>query len=181
MGEKELKKFNIDIENSVLGASMENKDIFLKMLDKGITKEDFYNTNNQKLFDSILRTYQSKSSTDVSLVCEIAAENKLMPSYITGVFQSSIVIGDIDALINELLELRANRELLNIAQDIQTGKLKDEEDIKKRFDFISSIKSKIGNVNTITTLDKVEIVDIYKAEKIPTGFEKIDKKILGFA
>lgn len=175
-----MDKFNIEIENSILGASMEDKETFLKILDKGITEEDFYNTSNQALFRSILEAYKSKGSTDPYLVTTIAINNKVMPTYVTGIMESNIRMGDIGALVNELLELRANRELLKISQEIQAGRLTDEDKIKKRFNFISSIKSKIGNINTITTLDKVGIVDIYKAEKIPTGFKDIDNKILGF-
>lgn len=63
---------------------------------------------------------------------------------------------------------------------MQAGTIATDEDIKNKFDEIDFLKSRIGNDNTITTLDKVEIVDIYRMEKIKTGFKKIDDKLLGF-
>lgn len=172
---------NKDIEKTILGSCMESKEVLVKILDKGVSEDDFYSTDNRNLFKSLVESYKTKNTTDVLIVIEIGAKHKVVPSYITSVLESTLRFGDIDALVNELLELKANRELINISRDIEAGKLKEEDDIKKRFDEIYLIKSKIGNDNTITTIDKVEIVDIYKAEKIPTGFRDIDSKILGFA
>lgn len=175
-----MDRFNIDIEKALLGNCIKSKENFVKLLDRGVTTEDFYNTRNQNVFNSLLECYSSKNTTDPLIVAKIAVKYKVLPSYITELVAETIDYSDLSAYINELLNLRIVRERLKLAQDIQAGKITTDEDIKKRFENIDFIKSKIGDTNTITTLDKVEIVDIYSMEKISTGFNKIDEKLLGF-
>lgn len=175
-----MERFNLDIEKALLGNCIKSKENFVKLLDRGVTTEDFYNTRNQDVFNSLLECYSSKNTTDPLIVTKIAIKYKVLPSYITELVAETIDYSDLSAYINELLNLRIVRERLKLAQDIQAGKIATDEDIKKCFENIDFIKSKIGDTNTITTLDKVEIVDIYSMEKISTGFNKIDDKLLGF-
>jgi twinkle protein len=175
-----MEKFNLDIEKALLGNCIKSKETFIKVLDRGVTTTDFYNTNNQKVFDSLMESYSSKNSTDQLIVSKVAIKNGILISYITELVVGSIELSDVTAYINELFNLRLVRERLKLAADIQTGAIITDEEIKKKFDDIDFIKSKIGNDNTITTLDKVEIVDIFTMEKINTGFKKIDDKLLGF-
>ncbi|MDU4479895.1 DnaB-like helicase C-terminal domain-containing protein [Clostridium sp.] len=175
-----MDRFNIDIEKALLGNCIKSKENFVKLLDRGVTTEDFYNTRNQNVFNSLLECYSSKNTTDPLIVAKIAVKYKVLPSYITELVAETIDYSDLSAYINELLNLRIVRERLKLAQDIQAGNITTDEDIKKRFENIDFIKSKIGDTNTITTLDKVRIVDIHSMEKISTGFNKIDEKLLGF-
>lgn len=174
-----MEQFNLDIEGALLGNCINSKETLIKILDKGITTEDFYNSDNQKVFDSLIECYSKKDSVDMFILFDIAKKHGILRTYINNLIAESIIISDVTAYINELLNLRIVRERIKIATDIQSGSLTTDEDIKKRFDCIDFIKSKIGNDNTITTLDKVEIVDIYTMEKIPTGFKDIDCKLLG--
>lgn len=174
-----MVRFNLEIEAAILSECIDDKNVLIKLLDKGVTTEDFYNSTNQKLFNYLVECYALKGSTDLLILIDIAKE-EIMPSYITQLVGNSTRGIDINALINELLNLRIVRERLKLADNIKKGLLTTDEDIKKSLDSMQLIKSKIGNDSTITTLDKVEIVDIYKAEKIPTGFVDIDKKLLGF-
>lgn len=175
-----MERFNIEIEKAILGNCINSKETLIRILDKGLTTEDFYNSNNQKVFDSLIESYSIKDSTDMLMVCKIANKHGILPSYITELVEQSIQVSDIAAYVNELLNLSIVRERMKLATDIQAGAITTDEEIKKRFDSIEFIKSKIGNDNTITTLDKVQIVDIYTMEKIPTGFKDIDDKLLGF-
>lgn len=175
-----MERFNLDIERALLGNCILSKETFIKVLDRGITIKEFYNTNNQKVFDSLKESYLLKRSTDILIVSKIAVSKGVMVTYLTELISESIQLSDVSAYINELLNLRIIRERLNLAKDIEAGAITTDEEIKKRFDDIDFIKSKIGNDNTITTLDKVKIVDVYTMEKIPTGFKKIDEKLLGF-
>ena len=175
-----MERFNLEIERALLGNCIQTKETFTKVLDRGITTKDFYNTNNQKVFDSLKESYSLKNSTDILIVSKVAISKGIKVSYLTGLITETVQLSDVAAYINELLNLRIVRERLKLARDIETGAITTDEEIKKRFDNIDFIKSKIGNDNTITTLDKVEIVDIHTMEKIPTGFKNIDKKLLGF-
>lgn len=175
-----MERFNLEIEKALLGNCIISKETFIKVLDRGVVATDFYNTTNQKVFDSIMESYSLKNSTDQLIVSRIAIDHGILVSYITELVVGSISLSDVTAYINELLNLKIIRERLKLAADIQAGAITTDEEIKKRFDDIDFIKSKIGNDNTITTLDKVQIVDIYTMEKVSTGFKKIDEKLLGF-
>lgn len=175
-----MERFNLDIEKALLGNCINSKETLIKVIDRGLTKEDFYNTNNQKVFNSLVESYSTKDSTDILILCKIANKHGILPSYISQLFEEAIQLSDVAAYVNELFNFRILRERMKLATDIQAGTITTDEEIKKRFDDIDLIKSKIGDDNTITTLDKVEIVDIYTMEKIPTGFKIIDNRLLGF-
>ena len=172
-------RFNKEIEEALLGACIDSKEVFGRLIDKGVTKWDFYTTTNRKIFILISDCYEKNRTTDLMVLCNMAKDYDLTVSEISNMLGSKNF--DIDALINELLKMRLVRERLRMAKDIETGNLKTNEDIEKRLNGILGIQAKIGHTNTLTTLDKVEIVDIYKSPKIPTGFRDIDNKILGFA
>lgn len=175
-----MERFNLEIEKALLGNCIKSKETFVKVLDRGLTAADFYNTNNQKVFDSLIESYSIKNTVDPLILSKVAAKKGIMASYISELVVESIEFSDISAYINELLNLRIVRERFKLAIDIQSGAVTTDDEMKKRFEEIDFIKSKIGQSNTITTLDKVEIVDIYTIEKIPTGFEKVDNRLLGF-
>lgn len=175
-----MEKFNLEVEAALLGNCFQSKETFIKVLDRGITTQDFYATKNQKVFDSLKESFDLKNSIDMLIVSKIAISKGITITYLTELISGSIQLSDVTAYINELLNLRVIRERLKLAKDIEVGAVTIDEEIKKRFDDIDFIKSKIGNDNTITTLDKVQIVDIHTMEKIPTGFKSIDNKLLGF-
>ncbi|WP_113885956.1 DnaB-like helicase C-terminal domain-containing protein [Clostridium butyricum] len=176
-----MERFNLDVEIQIIGNCINSTETFLKVMDKGIEAEDFYNTNNQKLFTAITQCYIAKNTTDVLTFNGFLKANGVTITDTTSILSGTIIFTDITPYLNELLELRVVRERLRFAKEIQEGILKTDEDIKKRLASIDFIKSKVGNDNTITTLNKVKIVDVYTLEKIPTGFESIDERILGFA
>lgn len=175
-----MERFNLEVEKALLGNCIKSKETFIRVLDKGLTTDDFYNSTNQKLFNCIIDCYSIKNTVDPLILSKMAVKNGIMASYISELILESIEFSDVTAYVNELLNLRIARERFNLATDIQSGIITSDDEIKKRFDEIDFIKSKIGQDNTITTLDKVDIIDIYTVEKIPTGFKKIDDRMLGF-
>lgn len=176
-----MERYNLEVETEILGNCINSKEKLVRTLDKGIEPEDFYSTNNQNLFNALIQCYVAKESTDIITFRDFLKENNVQVTYVSNILTATVLFTDITPYLNELLSLRIVRERIKFAQEIQQGILKTDEDIKKRLDNIDFIKSKVGKDNTITTLDKVKIVDVYSLEKIPTGFENIDKKILGYA
>lgn len=176
-----MENNNQEVETHIIGNCIFDTDTFLKVLDKGIEPKDFYLTNNEKVFNALMECYAEKGNTDILTFNKYLKKYNVPITYVMGVLAEKIAFTDITPYMNELLNLRVVRERINLAKDIQKGILKSDEDIKNRLDSIEFIKSKIGNDNSIVTLDKVEIVDVYTLEKIPTGFKAIDDKVLGFA
>lgn len=176
-----MEKFDLKIEEALLGSCIKSKQILIKLLDKGVVEDDFYNSKHKQIFNILVKCYADMNTTDVLIVTKEAVKKGILASEITSIYEAGSDNYDINALVNELLNLRVIRERVRLADDIKSGVLPTDEDIKERLDSIEFIKSKIGNSNTITTLDKVKVVDVYKMEKIPTGFKDIDYKLLGFA
>lgn len=177
---QELAIYNKEIEIQILGSCISSKKVF-EVIKNSIEMEDFYNSNNQRLFKALNECYKEKGSTDVLSFYEVLKRNNLTISYVVDVSGGALDITDITPYTRELLKLREEREVLKLSKDIQRGLLKDTEDINKGLKAIESIKVRMGNGNSIISLDKVEIVDVYTMEKVKTGFEAIDKKILGFS
>lgn len=175
-----MDNFNLEIERAVLGNCILSKKKFAHVLDRGLTSDEFYNASNKKIFDCLLESYSNNNSTDLLIVCKIASKYKILPSLITALVEESINLTDIEVYIDELFNLRIIRERFQLANDILSRKIENYEDIERQFKDIELIKSKAGNSNSITTLDKVKMLDIYEMEKIPTGFKKIDDILQGF-
>ena len=176
-----MNRSSREVETQVAGNCIVSKEAYIQAVEKGIEATTFYITNNMNLFSAIGECYLEKGTTDVLTFYKYLEKHNVTRTYVTDILVETITFTDVTPYLNELLELKVNRERLQLAKDIQSGILKTDEDIKKRLDSMEIIKSKIGNDNSIVTLDKVEIVDVYSLEKIPTGFKEIDKKLLGFA
>lgn len=171
-------RFSLEAERSILGECLKSKECFEKLLNLGVVSEDFYNTNHQKIYNALLNTYSKNDSTDVVLV---ARENKdISIGDLSQLLAESAPI-DLKAHVKILMDLSVNRQYLNLAKEIQKGTHENIGDyIKKESEKISLLKSRIESDNTIITMNRIKPVDIYKAEKIKTGFKDIDKRILGF-
>lgn len=73
-----MERFNLDIEKAILGNCINSNETLVKVLIKG-EKEDFYNTTNQKVFDSLLESYSTKGSTDMPMVSKTALRYVIFP------------------------------------------------------------------------------------------------------
>ncbi len=170
--------FDLEIEGTILGECMKNNKSIKKILNIGIEKEDFYAKDNQEIFEAMIKTYEKYGSADITLV---ARENSSISLFYLAQLIESSLVTNFKAHIKVLVDLSNNRKYLKLAREAQNGKIEDiAESIKGMIDHAETINKRLNSDNTITTLDKVKQVDIYKAEKIKTGFIDIDKKILGF-
>ena len=126
-----MERFNLDVEIQIIGNCINPTETFLKVMDKGIEPEDFYNTNNKKLFTAITQCYIAKNTTDVLTFNGFLKANGVTITDTTSILSGTIIFTDITPYLNELLELRVVRERLRFAKEIQEGILKTDEDIKK--------------------------------------------------
>lgn len=166
------------VEANILGECLRNNRNIDKILSYGISKEDFYSTKHQNIFETIVNTYKKYSNADIVLV---VGENKdLSVSYLSELFSSSLSI-DIKSYIRMLKEHSNNRKYIQIANALQSGRIEDcSFMIRKVIEDEEEFIRKINSDNTIITLDRVKTININKAEKIKTGFKGIDDKVLGF-
>lgn len=174
-----MSNFNLEIEAAILGECIKSKESLIKIMDIGVTAEDFYNSINQKVYDGLVNTFSKNNEVDLLLV-SIELKGSVLPSYLTSLFDGSIQIASIKPHVDRLLDLSIRRQYEKLGNEIQSSEISDIGIfIKDQLEKIEKSKGKLNNLNTLTTLNKVEFTDIYKAEKIKTGFMDVDKRILG--
>lgn len=174
-----MQNFDLDIEESILGECIRSKDNLIKVMDIGVTSEDFYNSNNQKVYEGLISTFAKHNEIDLFLASR-ELKGTVMPSYLTNLVDGSIAMTNIKPHVDRLIALSIRRQYEKLGREIQAAEIDDIGTfIQNQLERIEKSKGKLNNLNTITTLDKVKQVDIYKAEKIKTGFIDIDKRILG--
>lgn len=172
------KMFDYKVECSILGDCLNNPGSMEQLLLNGVEKEDFYNSNNQDVYQAFINSYSKHGTIDLVIV---ANENKnISISYLSELLAGALKI-NLKAHISILMNSSINRRYFKLAKEIQNRDIQDiGEFIKLETDKINILKSRINSDNSITTLDKVKTINIYEAEKIKTGFKEIDKHILGF-
>lgn len=169
---------NQTVEANILGECLKNNRSIDKFLSYGVTKDDFYSTKHQDIFECIVNTYKKYSTVDPVLA---VGENKnLSITYLAQLFTSSLCI-NIKSYVKMLKEYSNNRRYIQIANALQNGRIEDCSCIIKQLvEEGEELNRKLNSDNTIITLDRVKSININKAEKIKTGFKEIDDKILGF-
>lgn len=171
---------NPEIEEAILGNCICSKETLVKLIDIGVTADDFYSTNNQKIYNGLINTFSKNKAVDIVLLTR-ELKGEVYPSSLTAMVESSIRISDVRAHVDILLDLSIRRKYERLGKEIQSAPIADIGlFVKQKIDEIERTRAKINDLSTITTLDKIDYVDIYKLEKVKTGFFDIDKRILGF-
>lgn len=176
------ENYNLDIEQIILGECINSIENLLVLMEIGVTLEDFYKTEHQKIYEGMMLTFSKHNTIDIGIL-SMELKEKVLPSHLSNMFEGSIrsKVTDMKAYIKVLLNLSKKRKYDQLAKDIQNS---NEEDLGKvineRVEKIEESLSRINNVSNITTLNAVKLTDIHEAEKINTGLINIDRKILGF-
>lgn len=174
-----MQNFDLEIEESILGECIRSKENLIKIMDIGVTAEDFYGSKNQKVYEGLVNTFSKHNEVDLFLASR-ELKGIVQPTYLSNILLGSIVMSNIKPHVDKLIDLSIRRQYENLGKEIQSSAINDiGEFIQEQLQKIEKSKGKLNNLNTITTLDKVKPIDVYKAEKVKTGFIDIDKRILG--
>lgn len=169
--------FNLEIEAALICECLSNNQSIDKLKNLGIEEKDFYRESNRQIYKAILNAYKKYSVADIVFVNKCGIPISTLAEYM------NVNIGKINvkAYAKELRECRYNRDYLEIAVKMADNKL--ENPSKAIADIVESkerFNQKMFSENTIITIDTVNMIDIYRAEKVKSGIDFLDKKILGF-
>lgn len=174
-----MQNFDLEIEESILGECIRSKENLIKVMDIGVTAEDFYSSKSQKVYEGLVSAFGKHNEIDLFLASR-ELKGSILPSYLTSILDGSIPMTNIKPHVDKLIDLSIRRQYEKLGREIQLSEINDIGDfIQEQLQRIEKSKGKLNNLNTITTLDKVKPIDVYKAEKVKTGFVDIDKRILG--
>ncbi len=187
----------IELEETVLGAIMLEKDALIAVLDL-LKPESFYKEAHQKIFSAIMKLSQEEKPIDILTVTEELKKAKALDS-VGGAFYITQLTGRVSSAAHIEYHARIiaqkfiQRELIRISTEIQNRSYDESTDVDDLLDFSETELFNIaeGNIKKeilkINVLIKEAINQIEEASKrednlsgVPSGFTKIDRITSGW-
>lgn len=173
-----MSSYDLEIEKYILGKCIRSKESLEHLIEVGVTAEDFFEKQHKEIYQGIINAFLKFNSVDLGLVT--IELKQIAPTYLNSLVENSVKISDLESYIKVLLEFSVKRQYEELGKQMQSSKADDIALlVKEKIDFIEISRARIDDSNNIITLDKIEMTNIYEAEKIKTGFREIDDKILG--
>ena len=165
---------NIEIEQSVLGALMIDKDAITRVADL-LTPQDFYKPNHAKIYENILRLYERREPIDTLSVSAKLKENNVFKdiggaTYLAELVNSVPTSSHIEHYAKVVREKRTLRDLINTSAEIAEIAFNPGEDVPNVLD---QIEQKIFAIAQHSTTQK--FVDV-KGE-LQGAYERIEKRV----
>ncbi len=187
----------IELEETVLGAIMLEKDALIAILDL-LKPESFYKESHQKIYSSIMKLSMEEKPIDILTVTEELKKAKVLDSvggafYITRLTSRVSSAAHIEYHARIIAQKFIQRELIRISTEIQNRSYDESSDVDDLLDYSEKELFNIaeGNIKKetlkINILIKEAINQIEEAGKrednlsgIPSGFTKIDRITSGW-
>lgn len=188
---------NVESEQAVLGALLLNWASMAEVVSK-LKAEHFYATNNQIIYDALLKLYKKNVQGDtLSLINELTVENKLEQAggtaYIASLTDTVPSAANIEYYSNMVLDRAARRDLIKISSELRTSAFELNRDTSELLDSAEQKIFALTEKNDTTVVHKakdimireIEIIDQrYKNKNqytgIPSGFAALDTMTSGF-
>lgn len=187
---------NLEAESSVLGALMIDKDAITKIADV-IGADDFYESRNGKIFETMLDLYQDRQPLDILSVSSRLKDKDLLKeiggrSYLMDLTNSVASASNIEAYATLVRKKATLRRLIKEASEIASMGFDEESPLdeildeaqKKLFsvsqNFIKQDFSPIGRLleSAFTRIDDMH-KNSNKFRGVPTGFADLDGVLSG--
>jgi len=187
---------NVEAEESVLGALMIDKDVFVKIADF-LKPEDFYKPAHEKIYNAILELYSHHQPIDILSVTAKLKEDKQLKeiggsTYLTKLMNSVPTASHVEHYARLVKEKKVLRDLIHASAEITEKAFAQEEQLE---DVVDDIEQKIFAISYNSQQQKFknikdELQNAYeRIEKlhsgdesfrgIPTGFTKLDNILSG--
>lgn len=192
-----LPPYNLEAEQSVLGACLKSIEAVAKALEV-LKEEDFYKSSNQKTFLAIRELFEANESIDVLTIAE-KLRKKSEYDAVGGIDYLDFLEGYVPtatAVIHHakiVREKKILRDLIETATDIVTTSYGDNEDVESILDRAEQAIFQISERKTkrnFFDLDGINRVNLGYIEKlmskpgmvtgVPTGFTDLDRLTSGF-
>jgi len=196
-GPEKLPPQNIEVEKSLLGSLMLDKNAIIKVADF-LQPRDFYKRNHQQVYQVILELFEKGEPVDLLAVSTRLKEKKLFEeigrnSYLTELINTVPTAAHISNYAKIVQRKRILRDLIEASQEINSMGYDEKEDIDVLLDRaeqrIFSIAQKSLTQRFIPIKDGLEdaferIDKLSKHEGglrgLPTGFTDLDNTLAGF-
>ena len=187
---------NLEAEASLLGAIIIDSESLVKIADS-ISPFDFYDTKNQKIYESIIQLYEKHSAIDVLTITDQIKNNGYLdivggPSYITELTNYVPTSSHIEQYAEIVSQKSLRRRLIKASQNIanlgfdETKLLQDliEEAETNIFNVSQQhIKQDVVSLETILAESFDRLDDLHKDKSkirgVPTGFKSLDSILAG--
>jgi len=188
---------NIDAEQSVLGATMLDKDALIKIADQ-LTPTDFYVEKHRLIYEAMLDLYEKREPIDILSLSNRLASKELLKELGGQSYLASLLSG-VPSAANILHYAKIVREKATLRRLIQAGQrivemgYIEEQDLEKLLDkaeqnlFAVSqkyLKQNFVPIQTILTEAFDRIDELHKQKGrlrgLATGFTDLDNLLAGF-
>ncbi len=187
----------IELEETVLGAIMLEKDALIGVLDL-LKPESFYKESHQKIYTALMKLSLEEKPIDILTVTEELKKQKQLES-VGGAFYITQLTGRVSSAAHIEYHARIiaqkyiQRELIRISTEIQNRSYDESSDVDDLLDFSETELFNIaeGNIKKetvkINMLIKEAINQIEESSKrednlsgVPSGFTRIDRITSGW-
>lgn len=196
MSTLKLPPQNIEAEESVLGALLIDKDAIIKVADN-LSAEDFYKPAHGKIFQAILKLYETHQPIDILSITTKLKEMEVLAdiggsAYLTELVNAVPTASHIGHYAKIVREKKILRDLVSAGAHITESAFKPEDDIDQVLD---SIEQKIFSISQRSTTQRFipikdelqaaydRIEKLHRGEGItrgvPTGFPGLDSILSG--
>ncbi len=187
----------VELEETVLGAIMLEKDALIAVIDL-LKPESFYNNSHQKIYSAILELSSKEKPIDILTVTEELRKRKELESvggavYITQLTSRVASGAHIEYHARIIAQKYIQRELIRISTEIQNRAFDESTDVDDLLDYSETELFNIaeGNIKKealkINTLIKEAVHQIEESGKredhlsgVPSGYTKIDRITSGW-
>lgn len=193
---EKLPPQNIEIEQSLLGCFLIDKDSIIKVADI-ITENDFYKNSHSIIFESIKELYSRREPIDIISVSNRLDEKKMLElvggrTYLAQLSNLATTTSHIDHYASIVQKKATLRRLITAANEISLLSYKEEQDIDKILDEAESkifgvsrkfLKNAFLPIDNLLTEAFDRIDELHKQSGklrgIPTGFIDLDNMMSG--
>ncbi len=187
---------NEEVERSVLGAVMLNKDVLSEVLEE-VSADDFYNESHREIFKAIWELYKNNTAVDMLTVCEELKKRKAL-EMAGGRAYIATLTAEVPSTVNAVeyakivAEKAILRQMIKTSEDITEKGYDAKMAAGEILDYAESGIFKIAQKRQKNDYAKIQdvlltnikIIDAAAQNKdkivgIPTGFKDIDEKTSG--
>ena len=194
---KKLQPFNIEAERSVLGSMLIDNGA-ISLATERLSKNDFYKTSHQNIFETIVNVYDKHNAVDLVILKDALIRRSLLkktggPEYLTKLEESVPLASNVEYYAEIVQEKAITRDFITAIAKIQQEAYNNPSDLNELLylaeNEISDIAQRkfakpVSKMNDVlqVTRDYIEYLqeEGSKLTGIPTGFIDLDEKTCGF-
>lgn len=194
---RHMPPHNIEAERSVIGALLLDNASFSKVIDVGLTSQDFYRESHAKIFESIFDLNAKAMPVDMVTVGDLLKNKGQLEqvgglAYITGLFEDSYSSAHVVHYSKIVKEKAILRRLISASNELVGRAFDGVENVEEFLDFAektifevtdNKMKNSFSDIKSILIENMQAIQEMSEKKStvtgLPTGFADLDEKTSG--